>query len=234
MNQTYFCVNQVYKFIVSIVYIKMRLRHPRYYHDEVWNTLSHLVGFILILVGGIYLSCTAYQLPAADFFAVLVYVCGAIFVYASSTAYHAVRPGNLKERLNQIDHISIYFMIAGSHMPIIIRYFNNSEGYLFLAVLWSLVALGIIFKIFFMNSSETLSLVLYVLMGCLSLYLFPDLMSMMPPTHLWLLIIGGLFYLIGIIFYCWESLPYNHPIWHLFVLAGSAAHFFAIYALVAG
>jgi len=210
----------------------MQIRHPKYYHDEVWNTLTHGLGLVFIVVGGIALLIQAYGASLLDLVAVSIYVAGAMFVYASSTAYHATRPGVLKERLNRIDHISIYFMIAGSHMPIILRYFNNSEGYLFLAILWSLVLLGIIFKVFFMEKSETISLILYVVMGCLSVFLFPQMTVLISPLLLKLLLAGGLFYLIGIIFYCWHSLPYNHPIWHLFVLAGSIAHFIAIYLVV--
>lgn len=210
----------------------MELKHPRYYHDEVWNTLTHGFGFILVLVGGAVLLYQAYLNSFIDLLAVAIYIGGAMFVYGSSTAYHAVPPGRLKDRLNKIDHISIFFMIAGSHMPIILRFFNNTEGYIFLAVLWSLVLIGIVIKVFFMETTETLSIILYIVMGCLSIFLYPELSVVLSPSIIGLLVAGGLFYLVGVIFYVWESLPYNHPIWHVFVLAGSVAHFIAIYFLV--
>ena len=211
----------------------MNVKHPKYYHDEVWNTLTHGAAFVLVLIGGSWLFWSAFhQSTLPDILALSIYIAGAAFVYGSSTAYHATRPGNLKERLQQIDHISIYYMIAGSHMPIIIRYFNNADGYIFLAIMWTLVLIGTIFKIFWMGKFETLSLLLYVIMGGMSFYLLPDLMSMMSPWLLGLIVLGAILYSVGIIFYCWRSLPYNHPIWHLFVVAGSVAHFIAIYSIV--
>jgi hemolysin III len=213
----------------------MNIRHPKYYHDEVWNTLSHGIALLFVLIGGgILVWITSQAKGWLDIIAVAIYVLGAAFVYASSTAYHATRPGSLKERLQQVDHISIYFMIAGSHMPIIMRYFNNSDGYWFLGIMWTFVLIGTIYKIFWMGKFETLSIILYVFMGCLSFYLLPQLLMLMSPWLLGLVILGALLYAVGIIFYAWESLPYSHPIWHMFVVAGSVTHFIAIYSIVVG
>lgn len=211
----------------------MTLSHLRTNRAEVWNTISHGMGLVFALMGGsylLYIALSEQVLP--DIVAVLFYFLGAAFVYGSSTAYHAAHPGNLKERLKQVDHISIYFMIAGTHMPIILRYFNNTEGYIFLTVMWSLVLLGTIYKIFWMERFEILSLILYVLMGGMSAVLFPSLLEMMSPWVLALIIVGSSLYLVGIIFYLWESLPFHHLIWHLFVLAGSVVHFIAIYTII--
>ncbi len=208
----------------------MVTHHSKYYHDEVWNTLTHGIGLLFSLIGGVYLISKSWIASSdVDIVAITIYVACAAFVYASSTAYHATRPGQWKDRLQRLDHISIFFMIAGSHMPIILHFFNNADGYIFLSVMWTLVFLGTIFKIFWMGKFEILSLVLYVGMGCMSIYLFPDLYQLMSRGTLGLLILGGALYSLGIIFYCWESLPYHHTIWHLFVVGGSITHFIAIY-----
>ena len=213
----------------------MNTNHPKYYRIEMWNTLSHGLALVLALLGGGYLIWIASDfLHLPDMVAISIYIIGAVFVYASSTAYHALAPGDRKEKLQQVDHISIYFMIAGTHTPIIIRYFNNSEGYIFLGIMWSLVFLGTIYKVFWMGKYETLGLLLYIGMGCMSIALGPQMVELIAPHILGLIIAGGVLYFTGVIFYCWEKLPYNHPIWHLFVVAGSLAHFIAIYFIVVG
>ena len=213
----------------------MNIRHPKYYHDEVWNTLSHGLGFILAVTGSVYLLWAAcHALHISELVSVSIYLAGALFVYASSTAYHAAPPGLLKQRLQTVDHISIFVMIAGTHTPIIMRYFNNQEGYIFLAVMWSLALLGSIFKVMFKDKLEILSVILYVGMGSLSIVFGPEMYELISPTILSLIITGGVLYFIGVIFYLWETLPYNHPIWHLFVMAASILHFIAIDLMIIG
>lgn len=213
----------------------MNLKHLKYSKDEVWNTLTHGLGFLLAVIGGAYLMYRAsVALHMSEIVAVSVYLAGALFVYASSTAYHAAAPGQLKERLQKVDHISIYFMIAGTHTPIILRYFNNLDGYIFLTVMWALVAVGTLFRIIWGDRYETFGLLLYIGMGGMSIFLGPEMLELISSNILYLIITGAVLYFIGVIFYCWETLPYNHPIWHLFVIAGSVMHFFAIYLIVIG
>lgn len=210
----------------------MTAEQIKYAREEKWNAITHGIGFLFVAMGAGLMIYKGTDLAWSAYIAVLVYLAGALFVFASSTIYHTVPPGRLKEHLCTVDHISIYFMIAGSQMPLLMTYFNNATGYVMIGFLWGFVFLGTIFKLFYMSAPESLSLSIYVAMGCVSLILLPQLIQLMPINLLLLILLGGLFYLVGIIFYLWESLPYNHPIWHLFVLAGCITHFLAIYWLV--
>lgn len=209
----------------------MSYSKPLYYQDEFWNAVSHGIGLLLALIGGYFIFYNAIgRVPDHELNALAIYIAGAAFVYASSTAYHAAPPGTLKDRLQTIDHISIFFMIAGSHTPIILKYFNNTDGTVFLGIMWSMVFVGTIFKLITSaNRFETLSVAMYIMMGLMSLYFLPDLLRVVETEVLWLILAGGMSYLIGVIFYVWRSLPFHHPIWHTFVIAGSVLHFMAIY-----
>lgn len=210
----------------------MTAADSKYYREEKWNAITHALGLLFVLIGGGFMLYQSYVLDWPNYVAVVIYVLGALFVFASSTIYHVVPRSPLKEKLCQLDHISIYFMIAGSQMPLLMSYFNNQTGYIMMALLWSFVFIGVVFKLFYMSAPESISLAIYIAMGCVSLILLPQLVQLMPQNLLLLVFLGGAFYLVGIIFYLWESLPYNHPIWHLFVLAGCVTHFLAIYWVV--
>ena len=203
--------------------------------DEGLNTLTHGLGFLFALVGSIaLLYCTYGATDSAVYVGIIVYAIGMIFVYLSSTLYHATAPSKLKEHLRTMDHISIFFMIAGTHTPIVVKYFNTNFGSYYLIVLWSLVGIGVLGKLCWPKKVSTLDLVLYIAMGWMSITLFPDILFVIEPNLLQLLVFGGVLYSIGIIFFKWESLKYHHPIWHTFVLAGSVAHFVLIYKMVLG
>ena len=131
-----------------------------------------------------------------------------------------------------IDHAGIYLLIAGTYTPFMILGVGTSTGYAVLAAVWILAAIGIVFKIFFINRFELASTMGYLVMGWLTIFVWNQLVQQVPPQGVWLLVAGGASYTIGIIFFLYEKMPYNHAIWHLFVLGGSFCHFFAMFYLV--
>jgi hemolysin III len=130
--------------------------------------------------------------------------------------------------LEILDHISIYFLIAGTYTPFLLIYLNNTFGISLLIILWGLTALGIIFKIFFTGKWNKLSTFIYVGMGCILLVGGKTFFVAIPMPVLTMIVIGGVLYLIGVVFYLWNKYPYNHAIWHFFVLAAAVCHYVAI------
>ena len=195
--------------------------------DEFANVITHGFGVLMTLIGIPFLVFQGYNGNYLEISGLLIFGITLLMVYASSTAYHMATDKSLKHKLRIIDHICIYFLIAGSHTPFIFYYLNNFTGYLFLAIMWSMVLLGIVFKIFFTGKFDNLSIAMYVGMGWMSVFITDDILKTMSANCYSWLIIGGVFYMFGTIFYKWEKFPYNHAIWHVFVLAGSLGHYIA-------
>ena len=153
---------------------------------------------------------------------------GLLFVYCSSTAYHYVKSYELKEKLRVLDHISIYYLITGSYAPVcFITLYNYSGIPIFFTVL-GLSIIGTIFKVFSNNRFNKISLGLYLILGWLIVVDVNTLFSLIDSSAKPLLIAGGFFYTVGVLFYLAEKLKYNHAIWHLFVLLGSISHYLMI------
>lgn len=149
-----------------------------------------------------------------------------LFVF--STLYHGFQNQEVKRTLEILDHISIYFLISGTYTPFLLIYLDNSFGITLLSVLWGLTALGIVFKIFFTGRWNIISTIIYVAMG-LIMFVGGRAFFISIPFHVLVMIfIGGGLYLLGVIFYLWEKYPYNHAIWHFFVLTAAICHYVAI------
>jgi len=130
--------------------------------------------------------------------------------------------------LKIIDHSCIYLLIAGTYTPFLVVTLRGVLGWTMFAVIWLLAITGVVFKIFFVHRFKIISTIAYLLMGWLVVFAIKPLIDAMPAGGLAWLFAGGLAYSLGVIFYVWKTLPYNHAIWHMFVLAGSACHFFAV------
>lgn len=201
--------------------------------EEYWNVISHFIGLILSLLGGLYLlSLTFHDLSEFKFISVLIYSISMIMVYATSTLYHYNWDKPLKSSYRTFDHISIYYLIAGTYTPFLLITFDEQSGWRLLLIIWSFAFAGTIFKLFYTGKFEKASLFLYIFMGWLVLLDFETLVETTPTTSLYLLAIGGLLYSIGVIFYAKNSIRYNHVIWHLFVLIASAMHYLAVLIIV--
>jgi len=151
-----------------------------------------------------------------------------LFLFTSSTVYHFVQEPGLKKLFRIIDHISIYFMIAGTYTPFLLVYMNNSFGISLLTTLWLLTGLGIIFKIYLTGRYEYISTIMYVFMGWIMVVGGKRFLRDIPPTVLTLIAAGGILYTAGVLFYVRDRNTYSHAVWHLFVLAASIFHFVAV------
>jgi hemolysin III len=197
--------------------------------EEVANSVTHGIGALLSIAGLTLLVTLAVQqhnpLKIASF---SIYGMSLVILHLASTLYHALRTPWVKRLFRIFDHCSIYLLIAGTYTPFLIIGLHDTQGFLLLGVVWGLAALGIIFQIAFKGWFGKLSLLPYLGMGWLMVIIFRKLIVNIPFNGFILLIAGGMAYMVGIIFYGWKKLTYHHAIWHLFVLAGSACHFFAI------
>lgn len=151
-----------------------------------------------------------------------------LMLFTFSTAYHGFQQPQVKKVLEMFDHISIYFLIAGTYTPFILIYLRNYFGFMILIILWSLTLLGIFFKIFFLERFEIISLIIYVAMGWILLIGGKRFFSDMPSNVITFIIIGGVLYSVGIIFYLWNSFKWSHAVWHFMVLAAAVCHYVAV------
>ncbi len=196
--------------------------------EEFWNTTTHFIGLIFSLIGLPVLLYYNQNLTEFSLVSILFFEFGMICVYTASTLYHYTTDLKLKKKLRVFDHISIFYLVAGSYAPIcLITLYNNSGLKIFLSVI-TIAILGTIFKIFFTGKYEKFSLFLYLAMGWLIVLDFNSILSLLNFKGLMLLLISGGFYSFGTIFYSLQKMKYSHTIWHLFVLAGSTSHYFLV------
>ena len=196
--------------------------------EEFWNWTTHSLGIILSLIGIPFLFIFNNNLTPYSTISILFLSVGLLFVYCSSTAYHYVKSYELKEKLRVLDHISIYYLITGSYAPVcFITLYDYSGIPIFFTVL-GLSIIGTIFKVFSNNRFNKISLGLYLILGWLIVVDVNTLFSLIDSSAKPLLIAGGFFYTVGVLFYLAEKLKYNHAIWHLFVLLGSISHYLMI------
>lgn len=197
--------------------------------EELANSLSHGVGFLLALAATPILIVGAVNRGGvADVVGSSVFGGSMVLLYLSSTWYHAVPNGRLKERLHRLDHAAIYLLIAGTYTPFTLGVLDGAWGWTLFGIVWGAAAVGVYDKLISGIRRPRLSTALYLIMGwSVVIVIRPLVLSMDPPGLRWL-VAGGLFYTVGVVFYRARHLPYHHFIWHLFVLAGSTCHFFAV------
>jgi len=196
--------------------------------EEFWNTVTHAVGIPFGIIGLILLLDADQHLSSQSTLSLWIYGGSIVLLYTASTIYHAVPRLSWKLLLRKIDHISIYFLIAGTYTPVALISLHDSSGWSFFWTVWGITAFGTILKVFFTGKFEVLSLLLYLVMGWLIIFDFKGVVAAHSSFGLTLLAAGGACYTIGIIFYVVEKIPLNHAIWHLFVLGGSIFHFLFI------
>lgn len=197
--------------------------------EEIWHAITHGVGLALSIAAlTIMVAYSAMSGSAISVIASVLFGTTLIILYGSSTLYHAITHHELKKKFQQFDHASIYILIAGSYTHITLVSLGDTLGYSIFAVVWGVSLVGIYLKFAYPGRFEKLSLVLYLLLGWLIVIAIKPLFEVMEVGGLWLLLIGGLFYTFGVIFYVWDNLPFNHTIWHLFVMGGSISHFLMV------
>lgn len=206
------------------------------YYGERFNAYSHLTGFILSIIGTVFLLIKsvlygdAYRIVSSA-----IYGGSLIFLYGISTLYHSIRSHHAKAVLQKFDHCAIYLLIAGSYTPFTLTTLNGGWGWSLFGISWGLAIFGIIQEVTIGRKSETriLSLILYLLMGWLIIVAIYPLINHMSAPGLFWLISGGLAYSIGIYWFINdEKIRHGHGIWHIFVMLGSLAQFICVYAYI--
>lgn len=196
--------------------------------EELWNVISHGLGVVLGLVGLVVLLLFNSEKTPYSSFSIVVYATSMVLLFMASTIYHWVEQQHLKEIWRKIDHIGIYFLIAGTYTPVALVLLEKGNGWLIFWTVWGIATLGTLFKVFFTGRFEKVSLFLYLLMGWLIIFDMGSLWNTTTGLGLVFLALGGFFYTLGTVFYAVKRIPYNHVIWHFFVLAGAISHYFFI------
>ncbi|KKN99928.1 hypothetical protein LCGC14_0133490 [marine sediment metagenome] len=197
--------------------------------EEKFNTISHGIGAFLAIIGMVVLLYYNTDKSPYATWGIVIYSISLISMLFVSTVYHAVDNRIWKLRMRILDHINIYYLIAGTYTPVALITLINGNGWQIFFTVWAIATVGTILKLFFTGKYEIVSLLLYLLMGWLIVFDFQNLVDNTTDKGIQLLILGGAFYTIGIIFYAVRRIPCNHFIWHLFVLFGAISHWFFIY-----
>jgi len=220
---------------LSLDMAKHKLLEPGYsLAEEVANSISHGIGCLFGVIGLVLMLDQAIDARAGALAIASYSLYGGsmILLFLASTLYHAIPGERAKFWLKKLDHSAIYLLIAGTYTPFLLVALKSPLAHGLMAFIWGLALVGIVFKLVFAHRFEALSLVTYMLMGWLSLIVLYQLALRLPSGSIWLLAAGGIIYSLGVIFYVAKRIPYNHAIWHGFVLGGSLCHFLAIYLYV--
>lgn len=201
--------------------------------EEIANAITHGLGALLAIAALIILTVFSI-LKGTTWHVVSFTIFGATLVtlYLASTLYHSLTNEKAKVLFRKFDHMSIYLLIAGTYTPFCLTVLNNWIGWTLLGIVWGSAILGIVLKAFFTGKKELLSTILYVVMGWVALFAIKPLFDSVSLTTFILLMTGGVFYTAGIYFFTKDRIKYFHSIWHVFVLAGSVFHFFAVLNLL--
>lgn len=207
---------------------------PRYSpREELVNALTHGTGALLsvaaltLMVVHAATHGTASHVVSASVFGATM-----VLMYIVSTLYHTFQAEGVKRIFRVLDHACIYVLIAGTYTPFTLVTLKGGLGWTLFCIIWGMALLGVLYKIFFINKMPILSVLGYIGMGWTAIMAVRPLLEALPLWGIIWMVIGGVMYTGGVIFYAWEKLPYNHAIWHGFVLAGTASHFITIYGFV--
>jgi len=197
--------------------------------EEFANSITHGFGILFSIVS-ISLLVTFSMLKGTTIHTVSCSIFGGsiLFLYTFSTLYHAFQEEKIKSWLRTFDHIAIYFLIAGTYTPFLLLAVGGLWGWIFFGIIWGLTFFGVVFKIFYTHKFKKASLILYLGMGWMAIFLIRPLLDTLSIEVLTLLGTGGLSYTLGTIFYARPNQRFAHTIWHLFVLSGTILHFIAI------
>ena len=201
--------------------------------EEFANSITHLIGILFSVVAiSLLVTFSVLNGTAIHVFSCSIFGGSILLLYTFSTLYHAIQSESIKPLLRTFDHSSIYFLIAGTYTPFLLTGLGGTTGWIYFGVIWGLAFLGVAFKIFFTHRFGILSLILYLSMGWLAVFLIEPLVEKLSVAALSLIAAGGISYTLGIIFYTNKKMFFAHAIWHLFVLCGTVLHFIAIMMMI--
>lgn len=198
--------------------------------EEVANAIIHGIGAVLSVIALITLiiaaseSGTAWHVTSFTIYGVTM-----LLLYVSSTLVHSFPQGRVKDIFEICDHASIYLFIAGTYTPFLFLVVKGALGWTLFGIVWGMALVGVVFKLFFTKKFLYLSTMLYIIMGWLIVFAWKPLVMSLAPGGLVLLVIGGVLYTVGAVFYVWRMFPFHHAVWHVFVLAGTVVHFFGVF-----
>lgn len=199
--------------------------------EEKLNVYSHAFGLILSIVAFPFLVVKALHFDGVwKPGSIIVFGLSLIILYTASTFYHAATIPKLRRRLNIFDHAAIYVLIAGTYTPFTLITLEGKTGWIIFSLTWSFAIIGIVLKLFFTGKFDKLSTIMYVLMGWQIVFAINPLIEKLPEQGIFWLFLGGVFYTVGAVLYSIKKIPYNHAIFHVFVLLGSISHFISIYS----
>ena len=201
--------------------------------EEIANAVSHMVGATLALISAVVLIMHGIKTKSAVVVtSFAIFGAGLVIMYTVSSIYHALHNNKAKQVFQILDHSAIYILIAASYTPFLLLVVKSKAGYIIFFIQWLICIFGIAFKSLCVEKYVLFSTLLYIVMGWMIMFVWGDLIANISQQSLILLFIGGILYTLGTIFYMWNWFKYHHFIWHIFVLLGSVAHFFAVYLLV--
>ena len=202
--------------------------YPR--KEEQLNVISHGLGFLLSVVGSILLLTKSLTYGTSlHVIGFMTFGVSMMILYLASTLYHSAKRKELRMKLNIFDHAAIYVLIAGTYTPFCLLVLPEAIGNILLYVTWGLAVTGITLKLFFTGRYKTASTIGYVLMGWIAVVAVKPMIESFNPQGLLYMALGGLSYTVGAILYSIKKIPYNHAIFHIFVLIGTLCHFISVY-----
>jgi hemolysin III len=197
--------------------------------EELANSITHGIGLALSIAGFVVLLVLAAMRGTAwQIVGCAVYGTTLVCVYTASTLYHGIPRPHFRRILKILDHSAIYLLIAGTYTPFLLVNLRGAWGWSLLGVVWGLAIAGIVFKVWFVDRFKVLSTAIYIAMGWLALIAVKPLFAAVPIAGFIWLVAGGFLYTVGVLFFAWKRVPYNHTIWHVFVMAGSICHYLAV------
>ncbi len=209
-----------------------RLPHPgssaQHLGDILANSITHGVGAVFAVTGAIYLVLRAARGSAWVFVSCVVFAATLVLVYVCSTLYHSMVRTRARHVFHVLDHAAIYLLIAGTYTPFTLVSLRGTVGWILFAIVWTLAIAGVIFKSFAVGKFAVASALVYLFQGWVVVVAVRPLAQAIGPHGLIWLGAGGIAYTLGIVFFALDRTRFFHAVWHLFVLAGSAAHYFAI------
>ena len=204
------------------------LRAPYTPGEELANSLTHGLGLVFSIIGLAVLVAAAAASGMRALVSCAVFGVCLVVLYTTSTLYHSAKGSQSKQLLRTLDHVAIFLLIAGTYTPFVLITLHGVWGWTLFAIVWTLAALGVIFELSALRRFRGAMVALYVGMGWVGLIAIKPLVAALPAPALWLMFGGGISYTAGVLFYRRHSLRYHHAVWHLFVLGGSALHYFAV------
>lgn len=201
--------------------------------EEIANSITHGIGILLSIASLVLLI--VFSVLYGDTWHVIsftVFGVSMVFLYTCSTLLHSLKAPKIKHVFEILDHGAIYIFIAGTYTPFLLVTLRGTLGWTLFGIIWGLALFGVVFKIFFVKRFILLSTLFYILMGWMIIVAFKPLFNNLASGGIFWLVLGGIFYTFGSLFYVWRKIPHHHAIWHIFVLLGSMAHFITVFFYV--